>query len=201
MLAPILRGAARNPVAFLSGTSLVSQTSDASRSLTLNTGFQIGDMLVAMTGNRTATPPTLLSNYTNIVSNGVASPSTRSFRVQYKIATSTSETITWTGAYGFLVALKNAYRIGKTNTVALTTAGAATVSLPDLTSLEVSGNSYILAGLYLSSGITSVTSPYTLISDYAVNIAKNTNSSLTSKTITTSGSNVWLSFAIEFLAQ
>lgn len=201
MLASILRATARNPVAFLSGTNLTNQTSDASRSLTLNTGFAAGDMLVAMTGNRTATPPTLLSDYTSIVSDGIASPATRSFRVQYKFATSTSETITWTGAYGFLVSLRNSYSVGKTNTVALTSAAAGTISLPDLTDLDVSMNSYVLAGMYVSSGRTSVSSPYALISDYAADISKNTNSSLTSKTMsTTSSTNVWLSFAIEFLA-
>lgn len=197
MLSSILRGASRSPITFLAGTSLANQTSDATRTLTLSSGFQVGDMLVAMTGNRTATPPALLSGYTNITSNAVSTP--RSTRVQYKFATSTSETITWTGAYGFLIVLKNAYRIGATNTSAILTSGT-TVSLPDLTNLQTNGNNYILAGTYLSQNFTSTSSPYVLLGDYAVNISKNTNSSLTSKTITNTGSMVTLTYAIEFLA-
>lgn len=197
MLSSILRGASRSPITFLTGTSLANQTSDATRTLTLSSGFQVGDMLVAMTGNRTATPPELLSGYTNITSNAVTTP--RSTRVQYKFATSTSETITWIGAYGFLIVLKNAYRIGVTNTIASITSGL-TISLPDLTNLQTNGNNYILAGAYTSAGISSASSPYTLLGNYAVNISKNKDSSLTSKTITMATSTVTLTYAIEFLA-
>ena len=197
MLSSILRGASRSPITFLTGTSLANQTSDATRTLTLSSGFQVGDMLVAMTGNRTATPPELLSGYTNITSNAVTTP--RSTRVQYKFATSTSETITWIGAYGFLIVLKNAYRIGVTNAIASITSGL-TISLPGLTNLQTNGNNYILAGAYTSAGISSASSPYTLLGNYAVNISKNKDSSLTSKTITMATSTFTLTYAIEFLA-
>lgn len=198
MLSSLLRGASRSPITFLTGTSLANQVADTTRTLTLSSGFQVGDMLVAMTGNRAATPPALLSGYTNITSNAVSTP--RAIRVQYKIATSTSETITWTGAYGFFIVLKNAYRIGATDTIASLTTGT-TISLPALTSLQTNGNNYILAGAYITSGYTSTSSPYILLGNYAVNISKNTDSSLTSKTITATGlSMLTLTYAIEFLA-
>lgn len=172
---------------FVDANALANQTSDASRTLTLST-HNVGDMLVVMTGNRTGTPPTLLSGYTNIASD-FSSGTVRSYRVQYKIATTTSETISWTGAYGFIVAVRNATSIGVTNTYKAAATGG-TIPLPDLTSLNVSGSSSILAGSYYSDGVSSTTSPYSVYAPsgtsnrFAAFIQGNTNSSLTSKTIT-----------------
>jgi hypothetical protein len=197
MLSNMLRASAKNPIQYLDSVYLANQGSDGSRSLTLNTGIRVGDMLVAMCANRTTTAPTLLSGYTNILSiNGTNS---RSLRVQYKFATSTSETISWTGAYGYLMVLGDAYRIGQTNTINGTGASALTIDLPNLSGLNVSGNSFILAGSFVSSNVSSVSSPYSVLSLFAGYIEKNTNSSLTGETITLTGNTVPVTYAIEFL--
>lgn len=190
------------PTSFVDANALTNQTSDASRTLTLST-HSVGDMLVVMTGNRTATSPTLLSGYTNIVSDFNTQTATRSYRVQYKIATTTSETISWTGAYGFIVAVRNATSIGVTNTYKAA-AVSSTMPLPDLTGLDVSGNASVLAGTYYSSGITSTTSPYTVYAPsgtanrFAAVIQGNTNASITGETITGISSN-HTTWAIELL--
>lgn len=176
------------PTSFVDATSLTNQTSNNSRTLTLST-HSVGDMLVAMIGNRTSTAPTLLSGYTDIAAAGIGGTVSRSYRVQYKIATTTSETISWTGAYGFIVAIRNATAIGVNNKYGTSQLGG-TVPLPDLTGLDVSGNASILAGTFISSGVTDTTSPYTVYAPsgtanrFAAFIQGNTNSSLTSKTIT-----------------
>lgn len=199
MLANILKGASASPVVFASGVNLANQTSDSSRTLTLNSGFAVGDMLVAMTGNRSLTPPTLLSGYTDIVSLGrTVSGASRSFRVQYKIATSTSETITWTGATGFLIAFKNATRIGQAQTFG-ENANGSTFKLPDLTNLQVSNRCFILAGSYVTGIYTAVTTPYTLFSPYGAQVPQNNNASITGETMTASAQLVNISFAIEII--
>ncbi len=195
MLSNMLRASAKNPIQYLDSVFL-QFGSDASRSLTLSTGIRVGDMLVAMCGNRTTTAPTLLSGYTNIVA--VNSTNSRSIRVQHKFATSTSETISWTGAYGYLMVLSNAYRIGQTNTINGTGTSTTTISLPDLSGLNTSGNGFILAGTF-SLNVTAVSSPYSVLSTIAGYIEKNTNSSLTGETITLGGNTVPVTYAIEFL--
>lgn len=195
MLASTLLTTARSPINFLSGTSLTNQTSDATRTLTLNTGFISGHMLVAMTANRTTTAPTLLSGYTNILV--INSAYSRSIRLQYKFATSTSETVSWTGAYGYLIALENSYRIGSTNTTD-SSAVSNTVPLPDLSGLDISGNSYILAGAFGTSDISSTVSPYTVRGGYAVNIIKNTSSTQNSKSVTYTSTLRNVAYAVEF---
>ncbi len=189
---------------FVDGNSIANQASDSSRTLTLST-HNIGDMLIAMIGNRTATPPTLLSGYTNIVSDGnTASGASRSYRVQYKIATTTSETISWTGAYGFIVAVRNATSIGVTNVVDISSSSTSP-PLPDLTGLNTSGNESVIAGSYLSSAVTGGTSPYILYAPsstanrFAVYVENNTNASLTSKTLNTSLAAMHITWAIELL--
>jgi len=182
---------------------LLNQTTDASRTLTLSP-VNIGDMLVVMTANRTASAPTLLSGYTNIlISNSnpsIASDNRRSLRLQYKMASSTSETINWTGAYGFIVALRNVTTVGSFNSLSTTNTGF-TVNLPTLAGLTPSSNSYILAGIYTSSGSVSVSSPYTMLGDIAGYVSPNASTELTGKTISndTTLQSVENTFACEFL--
>jgi hypothetical protein len=188
---------------FVDANALNNQTSDLSRTLTLST-HSVGDMLIVMTGNRTATPPTLLSGYTNIVSDGnTVSGASRSYRVQYKIATTTSETISWTGAYGFIVAVRNATSIGVTNT---NIAGSgSTLDIADLSGLNTSGSASLLAGTYVSSGMTTTSPPYQLYAPsstsnrFAAIIQNNTNSSVINETITSSISLLNMTWAIELL--
>lgn len=194
----LISASGRSPVTVVASTSLTNQTSDASRTLTLSSGFQVGDTLVAMTANRstTVTAPTLLSGYTNIIAVG-SSGTNRNLRVQYKTATSTSETITWTGAYGWLIAIRNFQSIGQTNSTSSTTS-STTMTLPNLSGLQTDGKSLIIAGAYFSSGYTSTTTPYTLLGDFAANVTKNTDSALTGETITAAAAGVQVLYAIEF---
>jgi hypothetical protein len=185
------------PISVGGTTFLVNQVSDAARTLTLlGESLNAGDMLVAMTANRTAVAPALLAGYTSIT---VFEGSTRATRVQYKIYTSGSETINWTGAYGYLLALHDATSIGQAQ--AGSTATGTTVPLPDLTGLDTTGRGMIIAGSYVV-GYTAVTAPYTFIvsgtTNMVAHLPSNTLSSLTGETITQAGT-FGSSYAIEFL--
>lgn len=196
MLSTYLRGAKIPPVTYLNGFSLVNQTSDASRTITLSSGFVAGDLIVAMTGNRTGTAPALPAGYTSLVVNN--NPAGRSLRVQYKIAESTSESISWTGAYGYIIALRNFTEFGVTNTIN-TSASGTTLTIPSLTGLSTSGRGFILAGSYPQAIYTATTSPYSLFSTFGVRVTQNTDSSITGETLTLSASTSNSLYAIEIL--
>lgn len=201
MLFQKLLGASTNRplIRFLTGVNLANQASDATRTLTLSSGFQIGDMLVAMTGRRNSSPPSQLSGYTDIVSvRETFSGSGRSLRVQYKIARSTSETITWNGAYGYLLAFRNARAVGQAATFS-SSASVTTISLPTLTGLRAQGREFVLAGSYVTSDYTSATTPYRLLSVYGAQIPNNTNSSVTGASIVSSTSQIAMSYAVELI--
>jgi hypothetical protein len=180
----------------IGSVNLANQTSNSSRSLSI-TSHQIGDMIFAMTANRSTTAPTLLSGYTNIVE--INNSLSRSLRLQYKFATNSTETISWTGAYGFIMAIRNANKIVQHNTVNLGTS-ASTISLPDISNLDISSKSLIIAGTYLSNSFSSISSPYAFTpSNSAGFIQKNTEASHISKTITSSGTLTRASWAVEIL--
>jgi hypothetical protein len=203
-----LSNSAVSPTPLVGGVFLENQASNSTRTLTYS-GHQIGDMLVAHTANRLNTAPTLLSGYTNIVTairNTVSFSNPRGLRVQYKIATSTSETISWTGAYGYLLALRGISRIGASNSISNTNNPATTIPLPDLTSLDTTGVGFILAGhVNTTSVVTSVSSPYeTLILDNGSVTSQffhknNTDGSLTNKVIEFAGTQFSPVYAVEFL--
>ncbi|MFZ3582173.1 hypothetical protein ACOI1H_08400 [Loktanella sp. DJP18] len=194
------------PVSFVDGVALANQTVNASRTLTLTT-HQPGDMLVAMIANReTATPPDLLPGYTDVVS-AAETPNTqanyRGYRLQVKVATSASEMITWTGAYGFLIALREAHyagRVGKLvwkNVVSSWTA-------PALYDLDTSAMGFLLSGIIGSDGIGSANAPYQLLAPastanrFAGFHVQNTSERLTDMRFSGSNwnSNFW---SVEFL--
>lgn len=184
---------------FIGGASIANQTSDASRSITL-TSHQAGDMLIAMTGNRTTTAPALLTDFTDILSVNNSSTA-RSIRLQYRIAQSSSETISWTGAYGFIIAIRNASAIKQSNS--FNSGSGTTLTIPTLNDLDASGKSYILAGSYLTGTYTGVSSPFTLLSDGTRNVGafieNNSNSSLSGLTMTVSSSSAVVTFIVEVL--
>lgn len=183
---------------YISSQTLVNQTADASRTLT-NTNHQIGDMIVAFIGNRIATAPALLSGYTNITSRDVSNgTNSRSWRLQYKFATSASESITWTGAYGLMIVIRNASSIGQVNS-RFTTATGFTINLPDLNNLDTTARGIILAGTYLMNVATAMTSPYTITNSSFGLISNNILSSQASKTITLNTTVVDTSWAVEIL--
>lgn len=188
-------------IQFIDGVAISNQGSDATQTLTL-TQHTTGDLLVAMTGNRSTTSPTLLSGYTNITANSTSN--SRAIRVQYRIAPSASETITWTGAYGFLIALRHASRVGQAASRSSTGSGTS-LALPDLTGLDTRGVGYVLAGTYLSDLVTGGTSPYVLVTPasatqrFAIAVEKNTTANLTSKSVTLSSSALDVTWAAEFL--
>ena len=183
-------------VEYLTGVNLANQASDAARTLTLSGGFSTGDFLVAMTANRTDTAPALLPGYTDIVFNN--NPGNRSLRMQYKIATGSSETISWTGAYGYILAFSNATRIGAKNTVNDTSL-SSTLQIPDLIGLTNNGRGFILAGAYFTDLYTSTTSPYALFNPFGVSLEGNTFSSITGKTLSISSRADKSLYAIEIL--
>jgi hypothetical protein len=202
MLSTILRGASSviEPVTFLSGIRIENQDSNDTRTLTLSSGFDVGDLLVAMIANRgISVTPTTLSGYTSIVAQSAGTgDNERRFRVQRKIATGTSETITWNGAYGYLIAFRNFTRIGRTGTNSGTTSGFSQ-PLPNLTSLDTSSSGFILAGSYATGNFTA-SSPYTQLSGVGVQIPRNTSASLTSRTLFTTPLSLFvLNYAIEIL--
>lgn len=195
-------GAAGDPVQILNSTFLPNQIADSSRSLTLSSGFSSGNMLVAMTGSRSSTPPALLSGYTNIAVE-VANVSTtyRNFRLQYKIANSTSETINWTGAYGYLLAL-SATQLGVSNSTSLNSANNLH-SIPALTGLNTSGVGLILAGTHVVDLYSSATSPYGPIlsgsTSLCVGVQQNTTAILQGRSFVLSSTVVQVDYAAEFL--
>lgn len=186
-----------NSPSIIDAVNLANQSSDTSRTLSVSS-HQIGDMILVMTGNRVATAPSLLSGYTNIVASNSINSFPRSFRIQYKFATSSTESISWTGAYGYIAVIRNASNIGQTNTINLnTTAGNTTWNIPNLSSLTSSGSKLIIAGTYfLGVSFGSPSSPYIAYSSSNLSTAcfvyasKNIEASLTSKTCTVSGATI-----------
>ena len=176
MLSRRLRMLRQKPVALGPVVALANQTADAGRSLTL-TGIPANSMVVAMIANRTTTAPGLLSGYTDVLA--INNARGRSLRVQYRLVTSSSETISWTGAYGCMVALTNAKYVRQSNSVNSATS-AVTIPLPNLSGLTTNGFNFILAGAYVASSVGAVSSPYTLIPSLGGRVSNNTGASISS---------------------
>lgn len=193
----LLGKANTNAVEFVTFASFDFTGSDGSRSLTIN-GIQSGDLIIAGTGNRTTTPPTLLSGFTSIRDNSVTDPVDRSVRIQWRTATSTSLTINWTGSYGGLWAFRNASSIGSSNTLAIDGSTTTTVSLPNLSGLQSTGTSAILAGPFVMDLCSAVDSPFTLVDDNAGLVLNNTRT-FSSESITVTTAVPQLTWAVEIL--
>ena len=187
-------------VSIVAVESLPNQGSDAVRSLTL-TGHQPGDLLIAMTAARAATAPAALPTpWASILT--VAS--TRGLRLSAKTATEVSEAIDWTGAYGYLLALRNASGIGAFNTQSGT---SGTVQpIPALSGLDTSGKALILAGGWATSVTTAADAPFQLLyppqtptNACAVFAPENKASALSGKTFTWSATGSPASYAVEIL--
>jgi hypothetical protein len=199
-------GAARaqtTSVEYVTQANISSQSSDASRTLTINSGFNVGDVIIAMTGNLTSTPPSVASGYTDIISRGGSwllfnTVYRRSIRLQYKIATSTTESISWIGAYGWMVILRNFTGIGQSASF-YQGALSSTPPTPSISGLDTSGRGYLITTTYLSNGITGVDSPYSLISPFGGVISENTASSLPSVDFSASVNVFDLSAVVEVL--
>lgn len=180
-----------NDLLIIDAINLANQASDASRTLSISS-HQVGDMILVMTGNRLATAPALLSGYTNILNINSVSGTPRSLRLQYKIATATTESATWTGSYGYICAIRNATLTGQTNSINTnsTIFNTNTYSLPDISNLNSSGSKIVISGTYsLASGVfNSVSSPYVVYNSSNLSqpcfvyANKNNQTSLTSKT-------------------
>lgn len=185
----IMLGTGKNqPVSFVTSTELQFQSADASRTLTV-TGIETGDFLFSMTANRASTAPTLSSGYTNITtSDGVYSSGYRSLRLQYKIASSTSDSITWTGAYGMLVVCRNVSGVGQYTTYSEALSESTSHLIPGMSGLVNNGTSMLLGGSYISGNYyTSVTSPWVLKNNSFAILTENTLSSYTGNIATGSG--------------
>ena len=193
-------GAQTAPVEYVTQANISSQTSDASRTLTISSGFNVGDVIIAMTGNLTSTPPSVVSGYTDIISaNGTwSTTSARSMRLQYKIATSTTESISWIGAYGWMVILRNFTGIGQSASL-YENAISFTPPTPSISGLDTSGRGYLITTRHFSDGVIGVDSPYSLISPFGGFISENTASSLPSVDFSTGGNGFHLSAVVEVL--
>ena len=196
-------GAQTTPVEYVTQANISNQSSDASRTLTISSGFNVGDVIIAMTGNRTSTPPSVASGYTDIVSTyGTWSiyPASyrRSMRLQYKIATNTTESISWIGSFGWMVILRNFTGIGQSTSL-YQNAISSTPPTPSISGLDASGRGYLITTTYLSSDIVGVDSPYSLISPFGGVVSENTASSLPSVNFSVSSSMFHLSAVVEVL--
>lgn len=198
MLSSLLKATSKPllPIELSSSTFQPAQTSDASRTMTLSSGVAVGDMILAMTANRTTTPPATSAGYTSIVAATLNTKDGRSINLQYKFATSSSESISWTGAYGSLLCLKNAKTIGEFNTLSGSNVNT-TIGITGLSGTDNSGNGFIMAGNYYNVW-NSVSSTYTILPSTCLYIENNTLSNIPSVTAVSAG-NIAGSFAVEIL--
>lgn len=193
ILCAIAGSTKRNNPSLIGVTYLTNQTSDASRSLAA-AAHQPGDYIVAVTGNRTSTPPALLSGYTAITT-AASSSYLRSLRVQYKVATGTSETITWTGAYGHIYVIRDAITYSQANSISTNEGTTTTVEIPNLSNLTPGG--FVVGGSYIAGIVTAARTPFVVANTAGVYIANNQTTPLTSKTLTLSA----LSYPISYIAE
>jgi hypothetical protein len=178
------------PPSYIAMSQLANQSFDTSRTLNAP-AHNVGDYIVAMTGRRSSTQPTLASGYINITS---ANTSARSFRIQYRVATGTSASITFVGAYAHIWIIRGASSILQSNTVAISET-VTRANLPDLSGLT--DGSIIIAGSYVSNILNSVSSPYVLTNSTGGRIENNTNSSLSGDTMTFSSGIGNLTYGVE----
>lgn len=196
-----------NRLSIVDVISLANNATDASRSLSISS-HTIGDMILVMTANNTATPPALLSGYTNAITNGgTYSGTTRALRVQYKISNNSTESITWTGGYGYMCAIRFASNIGATNINTSLFAGTGGYNIPNISNLDTSGGKLIIAGHYLCASNAynsiSTTPPYVRRQSSNLNegcflfINNNTEASYTGKQANSSQSLLNILYTIE----
>lgn len=194
---------------FIVGGVSISSSSTATRNLSI-TSHQIGDMIIAMTSIAGSAAPALLSGYTNIVVSNGSGATVRSIRLQFKFATSSTESITYSGGKGYMIAVRNATRIGQVNTINQAVMEAANTrwSIPDLSNLNDSNSKLIIAGSYeFEPGATfygTPTSPYIRFTTSNNNVCfvyanKNNQTSLTSKSCSCSFTMIRNHYAIEIL--
>jgi len=207
MTFPFMPGLIHKPVPTLIGLS-VAPNAAADASLTLAAPAHIpGDYLIAITGNRTATPPAVVSGFTDLGGQAASIASgTRSLRVQYLVATSTALTISYVGSYAHIWVIRGARKLGAFNMYRADTASGV-IPIPDLTGLARS-ESTIIASTYVAGLTTSVTSPFALVDTSAIGViisnTRGLNSSLSGKSMTltipggTSGT-IHVSYALELV--
>lgn len=142
-----------------------------------------GDWLVVCNGNRSATPPALISGYTDIgtfVNNGLGAE--RSTRVQYIVSDGTIGSVT-VDYYGAVFILRYATRVGQTafrNILSTTTVN--TINFDPLSNLSTYGKGLILGSSYAYNLVTASTLANLAGAHGAYNL-KNTSSNLSSQTI------------------
>ena len=187
-----------DPVSFVSESSLV-EASDATRSLTVS-GLTPGDMVIAVTANRTTTPPLTPSGWSSVLTGSTTTAGgSRSFRIQSAfVASGSTKSIIAVCSYIAMIAVRNASSIGVKSTFSDGSI-VSTLTIPNLAGLDISGKSFLYAGTYVPTFYSSVTSPWSLLSNAGAYITGNTSSSVVSDTFTLSTSVAALSFAIEIL--
>lgn len=157
---------------------------NATRSLTLS-GINVGDMLFAAT--RVSGFPGVLQGYTSIAAQ-FQSAFNIGERYQFKIATSTSETITWSGQGGCLVAIPGMTQIGQQSSRFFQQAQTVSLLSTTRSNFNTTGTSFLIGGISQHADIASVSSPFLIAKsascsgtnvNYGVFIKGNTKSSFT----------------------
>lgn len=185
-------GGAGGGIKLINSSYLVT-TSNATRTLDI-TGIQPGDLLFAMVANIGTTASAAPAGYTAIRSAnaGGDGASNISLRLQYKFASSTSDSITWSGHRACLIAFRNASSIGS-SAIAITPDSSipSPHPIPGLSALNNGGTSMLIGGNHALGSFTysGVTSPWQIYSNTFAYLPKNTLSSFATGSYQISWSN------------
>ena len=187
-----------SPVEYVTTSATGNVTSSSNRTLTL-TGLSAGDVVIGMISNRSSSAPATSSGYISITTNTAGFfGNYRSIRLQYKVVTGSSETMSWLGYGGLAVAYRNFTGIGQVGNYS-STFPTSSVPTPAMSSLDTSGRGLVFVVTYAIGVINSISSPYTVRFNTWGAAANNTLSSISSKTMGLSASVYPVSTAIEIL--
>jgi hypothetical protein len=157
-----------------------------------------GDWLVVVRGNQAATPPALLSGYTDL-GTFVADTSLadRAARVQYIVSDGTITSVS-SSFYNFVAVIRGASSVGQSAFSNTTVVGTSTTrTLPALTGLTTGVGNLILGGSY--PGTVASGSNYDFLPNFGMQITGPTPSDISDATVTFSSNIFNSAFAIEFL--
>jgi len=171
-----------------------------------------GDYIIFVNGNdggfSQVSPPPLTSGYTNLVQSPVWF---RTFRVQYKVATTSGTETVVSDDFGLLIIVRNAMSVGQ-SAYLQPFAFSATLGIPNLSGLDTT-SSLVLAGSFnprttTTDDFSSVTSPFALKESVANNtntifsyaaIENNTSTSYSGKTLSLPSGEYTGTWAIELI--
>lgn len=185
------------------GVSIPTSANDV-KNLTTNT-HNTGDMLIAMTF--TTGGYVTLPGFTAFTTGRTKFGTTylnQYCTLQYKIADSSSESVSFTGYGGYLLSFANATAIGTQGFYQAYNdrVGGVVIPIPAMSGLNTGGDAMIVACDCYAFGITAADAPYSIDTGYVdcvVNVEKNTEVAISGKTFTRSSSGTPISFSFELL--